>query len=83
MSKYQSQQEKVLNHMKQYGSITSVEAFKRYYICNLQSAIYSLRRKGYKILAVPYTDENKESVGRKYTIYSLVKENNNDKSWTL
>lgn len=70
-----TQQEKVLNYMRANGSITSREAFDHFDVCNLQSCIYELKKKGYKISAVPYSsDEKKQAKGRHQHIYSLVNE---------
>ena len=70
-----TQQEKVLDYMRENGSITSYEAFQEFGVCNLQSCIYELKKKGYKISAVPYSsDEKKQAKGRYQHIYSLEEE---------
>jgi hypothetical protein len=40
---------KVLEHLKQYGSITSLEAIEKYSAIRLSAIIYNLRKKGYDI----------------------------------
>lgn len=40
---------KVLEHLKQYGSITSLEAIEKYSATRLSAIIYNLRKKGYNI----------------------------------
>lgn len=40
---------KVLEHLKQYGSITSLEAIEKYSATRLSAIIYNLRKKGYDI----------------------------------
>ena len=70
-----TQQEKVLNYMRATGSITSYEAFREFGVCNLQSCIYELKKKGYKIVAEPFTaDEKKETKGRFQNVYTLIME---------
>lgn len=48
-SKLMSQEEIVLEHIRRYGSITSMDAFKRYSITRLSGRIFNLRRRGYDI----------------------------------
>ena len=45
--------EKVLEHLKEHGSITSWEAIKLYSATRLSAIIFSLRNKGYKIISEP------------------------------
>ena len=44
-----TQAERVLEHMRKYGSITSLEAINEYGILRLASRISDLRRKGYHV----------------------------------
>lgn len=48
----------VLNHLKTYGSITSMEAFERYRATRLSAIIFQLRKRGLNIdtVLVPHTD---------------------------
>ena len=50
--------EKVLNHLKEHGAITSLEAIELYGATRLSDIIYRLRKKGMKIetLDLPFTD---------------------------
>lgn len=68
----------VIDHMNRNGSITSIEAMKKYGITRLGSVIHILRRKeDYNILSKNETSKNR--YGRKVT-YSryFLKENNNE-----
>lgn len=49
---------KVLNHLKQYGSITSLEAFNMYEATRLSAIIFRLRNRGYDIetIKMPFID---------------------------
>lgn len=70
----------VIEHINDYGSITSLEAINKYGITRLGSVIHILRRKdGYNILSKNETSKNK--YGRKVT-YSryYFKENENEKN---
>lgn len=44
-----TQEDMVLNHLKQYKTITSLEAIQEYGITRLSAKIYSLRKMGYLI----------------------------------
>lgn len=44
-----SHYDRILNHLKDYGSITSLEAFKEYGNTRLSATIFLLRKDGYKI----------------------------------
>lgn len=46
---YKTQTLQVLNHLKQYGSITSLEAISNYTITRLSASIHTLRDSGYVI----------------------------------
>ena len=49
---------KVLEHLKTYGSITSLEAIELYGATRLSSIIHSLRKHGYNIITeyLPFVD---------------------------
>lgn len=65
-----TQKELVLNHIKEHGKITSIEAVYRYKITRLSARIYDLRRDGYNIISKRIV---KKSDGRvvQYDEYSL------------
>lgn len=69
-----SQNDMVLNHLKQYGKITNWEAIERYGITRLGSRIFDLRERGHIISSKLIMVENR--YGRKVNIseYRLVKE---------
>lgn len=50
--------EKVLNHLKEYGSITSLEAIELYGATRLSAIIFNLRKRGFDIdtIDLPFTD---------------------------
>lgn len=62
-----TQKEQVLNHLSQYGSITTLIAFKRYVITRLSERIRELERDGHLINHTRITRS-----GRTYVAYSLV-----------
>lgn len=50
---------RILKHFEQYGSLTSMEAFKNYSITRLSARIKDLRDMGYDIDTVMMESENK------------------------
>ena len=51
--------ERILRHLRDYGSITSWEAIREYNCTRLSHYIYLLKRDGYSITAtnVPFTNK--------------------------
>lgn len=45
-----TKKDKVLEHLKKYNTITSLEAIDKYSATRLSAIIYSLRKTGYKII---------------------------------
>lgn len=60
--------EKVLNHLKEYGSITSLEAIELYGVTRLSAIIFNLRKQGLNIetIDLPFVDRfgNKSHYGK-------------------
>ena len=56
--KKMSKTEKVLNHLKENGSITSLEAIDLYGATRLSAIIFNLRNRGYNIetIDLPFVD---------------------------
>lgn len=50
--------EKVLNHLKEHGTITSLEAIELYGATRLAAIIFTLRKRGLEIetMDIPFTD---------------------------
>ena len=68
--------EKVLEHLKEYGSITSMEAIENYSATRLSAIIYNLRKRGYDIVTedIQFVDRyGNENTFGKY-IYCGMKE---------
>lgn len=45
-----SGKQRILNHLKKYGSITQLEAINLYWDWRLSDKIYRLKKDGYKII---------------------------------
>ena len=54
-----TQTEKILRHMRAFGSITSLEAMNEYGIMRLASRISDLKKQGYPITSTVETVKNR------------------------
>lgn len=69
-----TQEERVLKHLEQHGSITSLEMFDKFYICCPQGIIRNIRKKfGYDYIADLWcskkrTEKNSEGKERTVTV---------------
>ena len=63
----QTQENQILNHLKQHKFITSWGAIQEYRITRLSARIYELREKGYQI-----TTKNITENGKTFAEYSLI-----------
>lgn len=74
----ETQTSMLLKHLKQYGSITSMEAFELYGITRLSAKIFCLREQGYDIQTKSKTYTNR--YGRKvaYARYEFGGDTNED-----
>ena len=63
--------DRVLRHLRDFGSITSLEAFADYGITRLAAYIYLLRAEGYDIESVNECSENRYGDPVYYARYTL------------
>lgn len=59
-----SKTQKILEYLEHKKTITSLEAFKKFYVTRLSAIIYNLRKRGYKI-----TTKTKCKDGTLYAVY--------------
>lgn len=69
-----TQCEKILRHMEDYGSISSLEAVNEYGIMRLASRISDLKRMGISISKETVKGENRYGEATSYARYSLQKD---------
>lgn len=69
-----TQCEKILRHMEDYGSITSLEAMQEYSIMRLASRIADLRKIGVPICKETVKGKNRYGESISYARYSLKRE---------
>lgn len=66
-----TQCERILRHLKDYGSITSMTAITEYGILRLASRISDLKRRGYNIISETKTGKNRYNEATHYKVYKL------------
>ena len=66
-----TQCERVLRHLEDYGSITSLEAMSEYGIMRLASRISDLKDQGYAIVSERVTGKNRYEETTSYSVYRL------------
>lgn len=67
-----TQCEKIIRHLREYGSISSLEAITEYGILRLASRITDLKRRGYNIVGETKTGRNRFQEKTSYKVYRLV-----------
>jgi hypothetical protein len=68
----QTQNEKILAHLKKYGSITPLEAMAEFGCMRLASRISDLKRQGYPILAGRGKSKNRNGETVYFAVYRLI-----------
>lgn len=75
-----TQKQRILNHLKKFGSITQLEAIKLYWDWRLSDKIYRLKKDGYNIktetLKVKRADKTDAYVC-KYSLEDMIEGNMN------
>ena len=69
-----TQCDRVLQHMKDFGSISSIEAITDYGILRLASRIADLKGQGHHIISEMKKGKNRYGETTHYCVYSLAKE---------
>ena len=65
-----TQCERIIRHLNDYGSITSLEAMREYGIMRLASRISDLRRRGYTIKVESIEGVNRYNEKTRYARYT-------------
>ena len=71
-----TQNETVLHHLKQYGSITDLEAYDKYAIRRLGARIWDLRDAGHKIKSKTTKGVNRFGAKTMFTTYYYTEDTN-------
>lgn len=72
-----SQCDRILRHLRDYGSITSLEAITEYGILRLASRINDLKKRGYNITSNTVMGENRYKEKVHYSVYRLIETKEN------
>ena len=64
----------ILRHLRDYGSITSLEAITEYGILRLASRISDLKNQGHNIVSETATGKNRYGEKIRYSVYRLIEE---------
>lgn len=72
-----TQCDRIIRHLRDYGSITSLEAITEYGILRLASRINDLKRKGYNIVSETAVGENRYNEKVHYSVYRLIETKEN------
>lgn len=71
----QTQREKVLSYLREWGSITTLDALREFGCMRLATRVFELKRQGYNIATVIERAENKSGEIVHYARYILTEEN--------
>ena len=74
MKRQTNKHQQVLNHLKQYGTITSWQAIQQYGATRLASIICNLRKRGYDIHTIKMEDTDRNGNTCQYAKYVLKRE---------
>lgn len=72
-----TQEQRVLDYIREHGSITSMQAFTDLKITRLSARIFNLRARGFNIENVSHTYKNGQGTTTTYTEYVLIEGENN------
>jgi hypothetical protein len=68
-----TQQDRILRHLNDKGSITALEAMKEYGIMRLTSRVCELKDQGYKIRSEFISSKNRYNEPVSFSKYTLIK----------
>jgi len=74
MAKRVTRQDRVLQYMHDYGSITTLDAFRDLGITRLSAVIFELKKKGFNIDSSTEFGKNRYGEKTHFSKYFLVKE---------
>ena len=66
-----TQCEKIIRHLRDHGSISSLEAINEYGILRLASRVNDLKRRGYNIVGEIKTGRNRYGEKTNFKVYKL------------
>ena len=72
--KRETQKKRILRHLQDFGSITSLEAMQEYGIARLASRISELKKQGVAITSETVNGKNRYGENTHYSVYKLKEE---------
>lgn len=69
-----TQRRAILNHLRSYGTLTSMEAFKLYGVTRLSAKIFDLRKEGYNIVTNMKAGKTRFGTHCEYAEYELLED---------
>lgn len=66
-----TQCDRILRHLKEYGSISDLEAYSEYGIRRLASRIHDLKKKGVDIVSERVNGKNRYGEATHFSVYRL------------
>ena len=73
-----TQCEKILRHLRDYGSINPLEALEQYGIMRLASRITDLKQRGYMIQSITRKSKNRYGEAVHFSEYRLIENGGNN-----
>jgi hypothetical protein len=67
---------RILDYMRQFGSISTIEAFNDLGVARLASRIHDLKGQGYNIISETKTSKNRFGENTSFKVYKLAEEDN-------
>ena len=68
---------RILDYMRQFGSISTLEAFNDLGVARLASRIHDLKGQGYNITSETKTSKNRYGENTSFKVYKLVEKEGN------
>lgn len=69
-----NQEQKIINYVERFGSITTLDAFKDLAITRLSARIFNIKKLGYKVSSVREKSKNRLGEEVNYNRYFIEKE---------
>lgn len=69
-----NQEQKIINYVERFGSITTLDAFRDLAITRLSARIFNIKNMGYKVTSIRETSKNRFGEEVNYNRYFIEKE---------
>ncbi len=69
-----NQEQKIINYVERFGSITTLDAFRDLAITRLSARIFNIKKMGYKVTSARETSKNRFGEDVNYSRYFIEKE---------